>query len=70
MTKIKKSKLLFLIIVQGLVLLDLVRSDQPVDCLRRLIHDSYWNFYVSRDNQIVNLFETNEVCTHQHPNRV
>jgi len=47
-----------------------VKADQPVGCLRTQIHDQVWNFHVSADTETINLFEGNEVCTHQYPNRV
>ena len=48
----------------------LVRADQPVNCLRKQIHDQVWNFHVSQDRGTVNLFEVKELCGHQQPNRV
>ena len=48
----------------------LVRADQPVNCLRKQIHDQVWNFHVSQDTETVNLFESKELCGHQQPNRV
>ena len=58
----------------GLLLLMLsalaqVHADQPVSCLSQKITGS-WNFHVNSDEQDVNLFTTNEVCTHQLPNKV
>lgn len=46
------------------------RADQPVNCLRQQFHDQWWTFHVSRDSDVVDLFQTTEVCTHQVPNRV
>ena len=48
----------------------LVKADVPANCLRKNIHDQLWNFHVSQDSQVVNLFEQREVCTHEMPNRV
>lgn len=48
----------------------LVRADQPVNCLRQQFHDQWWTFHVSRDSEFVDLFKTEEVCTHKIPNRV
>ena len=45
-------------------------ADQPVSCLRKQIHDQVWLFHVSQQNQTLNLFEQEEVCTHKMPNRV
>jgi hypothetical protein len=33
-----------------------IQADQPVSCLRTLIHEQVWNFYVSQDTQTQNLF--------------
>ena len=45
------------------------RADQPVHCLR---DDAFgvWNFHVSKQTEVVNLFQTDEVCTHALPNKV
>lgn len=45
-------------------------ADQPVGCLRKHVHEQVWNFHISKDTQNVNLFQTNEVCTHAIPNKV
>lgn len=49
---------------------DAVRADQPVNCLRTHLESQVWNFHVSQNTSVINLFQTQEVCTHQLPNRV
>lgn len=46
-----------------------VKADQPVHCLREAMF-GVWNFHVSKDKGKVNLFETNQVCSHEIPNKV
>ena len=46
-----------------------VKADQPVHCLREDLF-GVWNFHVSKEKAIVNLYDTNEVCTHNVPNKV
>jgi len=58
------------LILALLLVISLASADQPVSCLRTLIHEQVWNFYVSQDTQTQNLFETKEICTHQMPNKV
>ena len=43
--------------------LSLVQADQPVHCVGNEILGT-WNFHVSNDQQSVDLFHENEVCTH------
>ena len=45
----------------------LIKADQPVHCLRENVVGD-WKFHVSKDNQMVNLFEINDICTHKLPN--
>ena len=49
--------------------LSVVQADQPVHCLGNDIL-GVWNFHVSTDQQSVDLFHENEVCTHQLPNKL
>ena len=46
-----------------------VKADQPVHCLK---DDAFgeWDFHVSKEIQQVNLFQTDEVCTHKRPNHI
>lgn len=46
-----------------------VRADQPVHCLRGQLY-GLWHFYVSSEPALVNLYETDEVCTHTIPNKL
>lgn len=46
-----------------------VRADQPVHCLRGQLY-GVWNFHVSKEEENVNLFEVDEVCTHKLPNKL
>lgn len=50
-------------------LVNLVTADQPVHCLRESVYGS-WDFYVSKDVENVNLYDSTEVCTHRMPNRL
>lgn len=52
------------------ILASVVKADQPVNCLRQQFHDQWWSFHVSKESNTINLFETNEVCGHQIPNRI
>ena len=38
-------------------------------CLREQLY-GVWNFHVTTDKQIVNVFDTQELCTHNVPNKV
>lgn len=46
-----------------------VRADQPVHCLRQDIYGD-WTFKVSKEPEVIDLFEQSAVCTHSLPNRV
>ena len=46
-----------------------VKADQPVHCLREQLY-GVWNFHVSKEKALVNLYETDEVCSHNVPNKV
>jgi hypothetical protein len=48
---------------------DVVKADQPVHCLREQLF-GMWKFHVSGDTQTVNLFDSQELCTHRVPNKV
>lgn len=50
-----------------LALLQSVRADQPVHCLRESLY-GVWDFHVSAQSESVNIFSTQEVCTHKVPN--
>ena len=56
------------VLVNILVLLQNVKSDQPVHCIRGQVYGTC-NFYVSQNTEQVNLFETQQVCTHMIPNK-
>ncbi len=56
------------VLVNILVLLQNVKSDQPVHCIRGQVYGT-WNFYVSQNTEQVNLFETQQDCTHMIPNK-
>jgi len=45
------------------------RADQPVHCLRGQLY-GVWHFYVSDQQDTVDLFKVSEVCTHQLPNKL
>ena len=47
----------------------LVKADQPVHCLRENLY-GVWDFHVSQDKGTIDLFDTNELCTHEVPNKV
>ena len=51
------------------LLVGLSSADQPVHCLREDIYGS-WTFNISNEQQTVNLFETQSVCTHEQPNKI
>ena len=51
------------------LLLGLVTADQPSHCLREKVY-GMWEFHVSKDVGHVNLFETEEICTHQLTNKL
>ena len=46
-----------------------VKADQPVHCLRDDVFGD-WEFTVNTQTENVNLYQANEVCTHQSPNKV
>ena len=46
-----------------------VKADQPVHCLRQDIYGD-WTFKVSKDQQVVDLFEQSNLCSHNMPNGV
>lgn len=46
-----------------------VKADQPVHCLRQDIYGE-WTFKVSKEQDLVNLFEAKDICTHNMPNGV
>ena len=46
-----------------------VRADQPVHCLRDDVFGT-WDFHINSKPDIVNLFQTDELCTHMLPNKV
>jgi hypothetical protein len=46
-----------------------VKADQPVHCLRQDIYGD-WTFTVSKDQELINLFEARDICTHNMPNGV
>lgn len=46
-----------------------VAADQPVHCLKDDVFGT-WDFHISQQTDVVNLFQTNEVCTHMLPNKV
>ena len=48
---------------------DRVKADQPVHCLRESLYGE-WDFHVSKESSTVNLFDTQELCTHRVPNKV
>jgi DICT domain-containing protein len=56
-------------LVQLLLLLETTKADQPVHCLRDKIY-GLWEFQVNTQVENINLFETNEVCSHQLTNKV
>jgi len=67
MIKIKSFALLCLL--YNLNPFEVVKADQPVHCLREQMY-GVWNFHVSKDKGNVNLFESNELCSHSLPNKV
>ena len=46
-----------------------VKADQPVHCLRDSAIGE-WDFHVSKEAESVDLFKSNEICTHKRPNHV
>ena len=48
-------------------LLEAAKADQPVHCLSNDILGD-WTFHISADQQLVNLFESEDLCTHKQPN--
>ena len=44
-------------------------ADQPIHCLREQVY-GLWEFHVSKEVNNVNLYKTNEVCSHQLINKV
>ena len=45
------------------------KTDQPVHCVKSQIAGE-WRLHVSKEEAIINLFETADVCTHTLPNRL
>jgi hypothetical protein len=56
-------------VLKTLAFLGSVLCDQPSHCLRGEVY-GMWEFHVSKEVESVNLFETNEVCTHQLNNKL
>jgi hypothetical protein len=50
-------------------LLGLVKADQPYRCVTETAKGT-WDFHVSAEKQTINLFESNEACSHNLPNKV
>ena len=46
-----------------------IKADQPVHCLRESLFGK-WDFHVSSDQATVNVFDSQELCTHSVPNKV
>jgi hypothetical protein len=46
-----------------------VKADQPVHCLRGDVMGE-WTFHVAAQTDTIDLFQTQEVCTHMLPNKV
>lgn len=63
-----------IIAVVQLLIMGLVRCDLPVSCKKGGGDVNYigstWTFHINQDQQEVNLYEQNEVCTHTMPNKV
>ena len=51
------------------LLFGLLSADQPVHCVNKDIYGE-WTFQVSKDQQTINLFESEDICTHKMPNGV
>ena len=51
------------------LLLGLVSADQPVHCVMES-SKGVWEFNVLQDDNTIDLFKTNEVCSHQLPNKI
>ena len=64
-----KRSLAIACLLNNLSLDDVVRADQPVHCLKDDVFGT-WDFHINSHVDTVNLFKTNEVCTHQLPNKV
>ena len=52
-----------------ILLLTSTKADQPVSCLREQVY-GLWEFHVNTQVDNVNLFQTNEVCSHHLTNKV
>jgi hypothetical protein len=52
-----------------LLLLGLVSADQPVHCVRDSLFGE-WYFHIAKETAKVDLFKTNEICTHGIPNKI
>ena len=50
-----------------IALLEAAKADQPVHCLSSDVLGN-WTFHISEDQQLVNLFESEDLCTHKQPN--
>lgn len=50
-----------------LALLAGTKADQPVHCMSGDIYGE-WTFFVSKEKTNVNLFDSQDVCTHNLPN--
>lgn len=68
--KSSKSNMLSQVAIMLLLGNNMVSADQPVNCLRTHLSNQVWNFHVSKSSETINLFETEEVCTHKIPNKV
>ena len=65
----KKVSLAIAFLLNYLPSSNFVRADQPVHCLKDDVFGT-WDFHVNSQPETVNLFHTDEVCTHQQPNKV
>ena len=65
----KKMSLAVACLVYNLSPSAFVKADQPVHCLRDNAYGE-WDFHVSTEVNNVNLFQTQEVCTHERPNHI
>jgi hypothetical protein len=52
-----------------LALTGLAVADQPVHCYKDLVLGK-WNFKITRDSALPNLFNSESVCTHELPNKL
>ena len=44
-------------------------ADTPAKCSRDKIYGHTWDFHVSKETKVINLYQAEEVCTHKMPNR-